>query len=194
MTTPSHHDIVAGLRRRDPQIVSWIYETYGPQVYRYLYRRLGDADLAQDAHGEVFVRLLERAAQYEDRGAPVAAWLFRLARDQAVTTLRRARRVVSLERDQWPLAVEDPVMMLEQVWDKEEMQQVLGRLPEHYRQILALRFEAGLSIEDAARQLGRSVSATKAVQHRAIKWIRERLGVEVELLPNPTRAYRPPMA
>ncbi|MEF3275104.1 MAG: sigma-70 family RNA polymerase sigma factor [Chloroflexus sp.] len=194
MTVPSHHDIVAGLRQRDPQIVSWLYETYGPQVYRYLYRRLGDTDLAQEAQGEVFVRLLERAPQYEDRGAPIAAWIFRLARDQAVTTLRRARRTVSLDREPRWLASSDPAEVYERAWEWEETQRVFRQLPARYQQILMLRFGAGLSLEETARHAGDSVAATKAVQHRAIKWLRTRMGIAPELVPNPNRAYRPPMA
>ncbi|RMD79993.1 MAG: sigma-70 family RNA polymerase sigma factor [Chloroflexi bacterium] len=59
MTVPSHHDLITGLQQRDLQTVSLIYETYGPRIYHSLRRRLGDPELARDAHSDVFVRLLE---------------------------------------------------------------------------------------------------------------------------------------
>ncbi len=192
MNSPSHHDIIAGLQQRDPQTVSWIYETYGPRVYHYLCRRLGDPDLARDAQSEVFVRLLERAAHYEDRGLPLTAWLFHLARNQAASVLRRDRRFVPLEAGDSEHDG-DPETLLAHQWDCEHLQHVLATLPDHYRRVLWLRFGYDLSLEETARQLGCTVSATKALQHRAMTLARQRVREQAEIIPNPRRTYQPPM-
>ncbi len=81
MSSLPPHDLIAAIRNRDPHALSWVYETYGPRLFSYLLRRLGDPDLARDAHHDVFVRFLERADTFEDRGVPLIAWLFRLARN-----------------------------------------------------------------------------------------------------------------
>ncbi len=193
MTVPSHHDLITGLQQRDPQIVSWIYETYGPRVYHYLCRRLGDAELARDAHSEVFIRLLERATHYEDRGLPLTAWLFHLARDQAANIRRRAGRFVPLEAGNTEHDG-DPETLLAPQWDWEHLQYVLAALPDHYRRVLWLRFGYDLSLEETARQLGCTVSAAKALQHRAMILARKLVREQPELIPNPRRTYQPPMA
>ncbi|WP_322488040.1 sigma-70 family RNA polymerase sigma factor [Chloroflexus sp.] len=193
MTVPSHHDIITGLQQRDPQTVSWIYETYGPRIYHYLCRRLGDPELARDAHSDVFVRLLERAAHYEDRGLPLTAWLFHLARDQAASMLRRDRRLVPLE-DGDSERNGDPEALLAHQWDWEHLQQVLAALPDHYRQVLWLRFGYALSLEATAQQLGCTVSAVKALQHRAMTLARKLVREQQEIIPNLRRTYTPPMA
>jgi DNA-directed RNA polymerase specialized sigma24 family protein len=54
-------------------VLSWVYATYGPCLYHYLLQRLGNPDLARDAQHDGFVRFLERAADVEDRGVPLAA-------------------------------------------------------------------------------------------------------------------------
>ena len=81
---PYSPDLVAGIRRRDPHVLSWVYATYSPRLYHYLLQRLGNLDLARDARHGVFIRFIERAADVEDRGVPLAASLFRLARNLTI--------------------------------------------------------------------------------------------------------------
>jgi len=94
MSSLPPHDLVAGIRSRDPHVLSWVYDTYGPRLFHYLLRRLGDPDLARDASHDVFVRFLERADTFEDRGVPLIAWLFRLARNLAIDVRRRCGRTI----------------------------------------------------------------------------------------------------
>ncbi len=204
MNQPSPADITAGLRSGNPQIVSWLYETYGPRLLRYLCRRVGDVELARDLHNEVFVRVLECAERYEDRGVPVSAWLYRIARDRATDTIRRAQRQRLPELDVDEVACAGPETTLEPAWERDSVQQALAQLPALYRQVLHLRFVYELSIEEAARQLGRTAAATKALQHRALVALRRQLvGAEQssaeasqppELTPDRQRTYSPPMA
>ncbi|OAN43796.1 hypothetical protein A6A03_17925, partial [Chloroflexus islandicus] len=134
-----------------------------------------------------------RANQYEDRGLPLTAWLFHLARDQAASVLRRAGRFVPLEAGESEHDG-DPEALLAHQWDWEHLQQVLTALPDHYRQVLWLRFGYDLSLEETARQLGCTVSATKALQHRAMTLARKLVYEQPEIIPNPRRTYTPPMA
>ncbi|WP_232218975.1 RNA polymerase sigma factor [Chloroflexus sp. Y-396-1] len=80
---PYSPDLIAGIRR-DPHVLSRGYETYSPRLSHYLLQRLGDPDLARDARHSVFIRFRERAADGEDRGVPLAASLFRLARNLTI--------------------------------------------------------------------------------------------------------------
>ncbi len=73
MSSPPPPDLVAGIRRRDSLVLSWVYATYSPRLYHYLLQRLGDPDLARDARHSVFIRFRERAADGEDRGVPLSA-------------------------------------------------------------------------------------------------------------------------
>lgn len=190
MTPPTHHDLVAGIRARDPHVIGWLYKTYAPRLYASLLRRVGDTDLAFDLHHEVFARLLERAPTFEDRGVPVGAWLFRVARDLVVDILRQRQRTVLL-----PLAtMADTTPDLDSLFvtesERQTLHEALSRLPEQYRPVLILRYQYQLTLPDIAHQLGRSQEATKAVLFRAVLALRK----QMQLLNADPIAPTPPMA
>ncbi len=172
-------------------MLSWVYETYGPRLYHYLLQRLGDPDRARDAHHDGFVRFLERAADGEDRGVPLAAWLFRLARNLAIDVRRRCGRTIPLSATFLTAYSDDEGQTsLDVLADSQELRLVLASLPPTYRQVL-LRFTYDLSLAETARQLGRSLGATKALQTRAVQLRRARLLLNVETV---ERSPTPPMA
>ena len=62
------------------------------QIQRYIASRLGDPVQAEDVCADVFVKVLESLARYEDRGWPFSAWLYRIAYARTMDMLRQARR------------------------------------------------------------------------------------------------------
>lgn len=190
MTPPTHHDLIVGLRARDPHIIAWLYTTYARRLYASILRRVGDPELAFDLHHEVFVRLIERAPTFEDRGVPVGAWLFRVARDLVVDVLRHPQRTVPLTGT----TVADTAPDLDSLFVAESEQQTLAvalqRLPDQYRQVLILRYEYQLALPDIAHQLGRSQAATKTLLYRAVLALRK----QMQVLSADLDTLAPPMA
>ena len=81
----SHHP----RQTHDPEALTEIYQRYHPVIYRYIYQRVRDIELAEDIASEVFVRMLEGINRFEDRGWPISAWLYRIARDRSIDIIRR---------------------------------------------------------------------------------------------------------
>lgn len=160
-------DIIRRAQAADPEALSAIYERYAPGLYRYIYYRIGDAEVARDLHADVFVRMLEGIAQYEDRGWSIGSWLYRIAHDRMIDRLRRNARVPFEPLDDWDAACPGPEANLEQQARKQIVQQALTHLPEPQRRVLTLRFMYDLSLQDTAIQMGRTVGSVKALQHRA---------------------------
>ena len=71
-------ELLARAKAFDHEALSLIYDRYCPAIYRYIYYRVNDADLAADLQAEVFLRMLEGIRKYEDRGWPLSAWLYRI--------------------------------------------------------------------------------------------------------------------
>ena len=71
--------------RRDPAAFGVLYERYVDRIYAYIYHRVGNMQEAEDLTARTFYRALDNLESYEDRGAPFAAWLFRIAQIFAVT-------------------------------------------------------------------------------------------------------------
>ncbi|ACL25188.1 RNA polymerase sigma factor [Chloroflexus aggregans] len=194
MQPPTHHTIVTGLHQRDPQIIGWLYTTYAPRLIGYFTRRLRDPDLARDLYHELFLRLLERAPTFTDRGVPIEAWLFRLAHDLVVDTHRRAGRSVPLTDAAHSAADDAVTLTCLHAADQAALYQAITTLPLTYRRVLTLRFRDNCSLADTALQLGLSLSATKALQRRAIACLRALLVTAPDDVPPSLPPYSPPMA
>ncbi len=190
MTHPTHHDLIVGLRARDPHVIEWLYTTYARRLYASILRRLGDPDLAFDLHHEVFARLIERAPTFEDRGVPVGAWLFRVARDLVVDVLRHPQRTVSLTGTTVTDTSSDLDSRFIAESDRQTLYVALQRLPDQYRQVLLLRYQYQLALPDIAHQLGRSQEATKTLLYRAVLALRK----QMQVLSTDSSTLTPPMA
>lgn len=148
--------------------VDWaaVYRESYPELVRFLYRKIWDADRAQELAQETFLRGLSQAPD-----DPVA-WLFRvagnLARDEARRATRRKRHLALLERE---VAVDGPVApdgsrLVEQDEEEARLRRALAQLTERDRDALLLR-EAGLSYREIAAQLGLAAGAMGTTLARA---------------------------
>ena len=146
------------------------YHRHAGAVWRYLARRLGDDDLAEDLTSEVFARLPRALGLYRPGATPFAAWLLRVARNAALDHLRRERSVPSPHVH--PAGEPPGPHELERLAG---LRSALAALPADQRQVVLLRLVAGLSPHEVADKLDRSVDAVHALQHRARRRLRRDL-------------------
>lgn len=165
-STP-HAELVRRAKAADPEAIAMIYERYAPGIYRYIYYRVGDPEQARDIQSDVFVKMLEGIGLYEDRGWPISAWLYRIAHARTVDAMRRGGRHQQVPLEPWNLLADGPDEGVEQSADCAAVRRAFARLGDSHRQVLTLRFVYSLSLEESARQLGRSVGSVKSLQHRA---------------------------
>ncbi len=78
-------------REKENRLAS-LYDEYFDKIARYIYARLGDRNEAEDLAGEVFLKALESLKSYKERGIPMQAWLYRIARNVSVDHLRKRGR------------------------------------------------------------------------------------------------------
>jgi RNA polymerase sigma-70 factor, ECF subfamily len=173
-----------------------LYERHFGSVYAYLVTQEHPAE-AEDLTAQVFLRALEALPRYRWMGVSVRAWLHRIASNLLVDAHRRRVRRPSAPLDQdlpdrTPAAApEDWVLHQER---GQEVRGALDGLPEAHRQVLALKFVAGLSNAEVGAVLGRSEGAIKAVQHAALDSLRRYLAhrVGVDAHPPPRRRRHSP--
>lgn len=169
--TRKHTDteLINRAKSADPKALATIYERYASAIYRYIYYRVGDPELAEDLRAEVFLRMLEGIDRYEDRGWPISAWLYRIARDRTIDTLRRRYKRPQLPLETWSGTCDGPEGAVELQLDYEEVRQSINYLTESQRQVILLRFMCELSVQEVAEKLGRTEGAVKALQHRGLQ-------------------------
>ncbi len=164
------------LAQRDPAAFAPLYEHYADDVYRYCYRRLGNPEAAADATSRVFARALSALPRYHDRS--FRSWLFTIAHHTVVDAWRTTRFEARLDltagrADPGP----SPEEMAMRQDAGREVRALLGQLPSDQRHVVELRL-AGLTNQEMAATLGRSVAATKMLQVRALARLRTLLGPE----------------
>jgi RNA polymerase sigma-70 factor (ECF subfamily) len=176
--------------RSDPDAFAGLYDLYVERIYRYAFRRLGTHEDAEDVTAHTFYRALERLDRYEWRGLPFGAWLFRIAHNLIVDRRRAGTGPISLDgmrRGDRSLGdgigPPDPdggipdARLLEQE-DRDAAWAAVATLPPLQRRAVTLRFGRDLSHAEVGVIIGRSEAATKQLIYRAMKTLRERLGVE----------------
>ena len=155
--------------------IAKLYETHFERVARYILLRIGDEAEAEDLASEVFVRALRAADSYKDTGAPMEAWLFKIAHNIVVDHLRRrSRRPPPVPIDEaFSLSGNDnPAEEVERQQSLAEMREALSGLSEAQQKVLALRFGAELSAEEVAAMLGKKAGAVREMQSAAVKKLR----------------------
>ena len=169
MSIPSTDaDLVVRAKAADHQALTTIYERYSPAIYRYIYYRVGDAEMAEDIRADVFVRMLEGMGRYEDRGWPLSAWLYRIAHDRTIDTLRRRRSRPQLPLEAWNGTEDGPETTFDVQLDREELHRTIDQLTDDQRLVIRMRFLQEMTVQEVADAMGRSLGAIKALQHRGI--------------------------
>jgi RNA polymerase sigma-70 factor (ECF subfamily) len=150
--------------RKDPARFGELYERHFEMVYAFVLRRVRERAAAEDLTADVFQRALASLPRFEWRGAPFAAWLYRIAANAVATHFEKAARQVSAPADPPPLEVER-----EEVEHRARLFRLVDGLPEVQRRVIRLRFAEEKSIREIARSLGKTEGAVKQLQLRALK-------------------------
>lgn len=172
-------ELVRRAQQFDQEALSWLYQHFYPKLYNYGYLQLGDTHLAEDLASEVLLRVLERLQEYRFRGLPVAAWVFRIARNYIIDQHRRRQRRPQVPLfDGIPDAEDSPHDLAERALAQRELHLAMRHLTEEQRQVIILKFIEGMDNASVARVLGRSEGAVKSLQHRALVSLRKMLSPE----------------
>jgi RNA polymerase sigma-70 factor (ECF subfamily) len=168
--------LVERLKALEPDAVRQLYAEHADALYRYALYQTSDPAVAEDIVAEVFLRFLENVSSYEYRGRPVAAWLFRTARNLALDHHRRKLRrpTTGLEGVDLP-AADDPLERAEVRLSAAELAVALEALTPEQREVIALRFVEGYDTARVAALLQKSEGAIKSLQHRALGALRRAL-------------------
>ena len=162
--------VVNAAKRGDQDALSELYEHYFQGVYRYVASRLASTEDAEDVTEEVFLRVIHNLGSFSWRGLPFGAWLFRIARNEVVSHVRRQKsRGAQTELTELiPDSSQDHSILIEHQLTMVEVRKATEQLPEAQRQVIALRFGAGLSVAETAEALKKTENNVKVLQHKAI--------------------------
>jgi len=156
--------------QRDPSRFMDLYRMHFDRVYAYVARRVATRSDAQDLTAEVFQQALAGLGQFEWRGVPFAAWLYRIAANAIMDHHRRSLR------DRHVVPNEEPVTEgCENAERRASLYRAVRELAPDQRCVIEMRFAEDRSIAEIAAALGRSEGAVKQLQFRGLETLRTRL-------------------
>ncbi len=158
--------------QKDPRRFADLYEANFERVYAFIARRVHHRADVEDLTAEVFHHALANLPKFEWRGAPFAAWLYRIASNAIADRWKRA------SREHLNPATDDPPdprgeNSPDEIEKRGRLFRLVAGLPRDQRAVIEMRFAAGKSIAEIARELGRTVGAVKQLQFRAIRALRD---------------------
>jgi RNA polymerase sigma-70 factor (ECF subfamily) len=176
--------LVQGLRQRDPELLDRLIEQYQYRLFRYLLYITGSPERAEDFFQEVWIRVLERGHQYDGK-FKFEAWLFTIARN-LVIDWQRQKKAVSLDSMMDPEEgkgfeivdekAESPLQLFLQNESQDRVQASLERLPVAYREVLLLRFQEEMQLDEIAKIQATPISTVKSRLYRGLDALKGLLG------------------
>jgi RNA polymerase sigma-70 factor, ECF subfamily len=149
-----------------------LYRSARDDVYAYVMTLLRDPAAAEDVTALAFERAYRRRRTFDRRRGEERAWLFGIARNAALDELRRRRRVAALVFEPDSLTGADEFGESDATLRRAVVRSALASLPPRERELIALKFHAGLTNAELARVLGVSESNAGTRLHRTLEKLR----------------------
>lgn len=156
--------------KEDPRSFEPLYNKYYEQIFRYIYQRMDDKDMAHDITSQVFLKAMNNIQKYEYRGVPFASWLYRIAKSELYQSFRdeKATRTVNVET----VSLSDMIEEIEEDISEESrtvLLKAIAELSEDEVQMIEMRFFEKRSFKEIGDILEITENNAKVKAHRIIQ-------------------------
>ncbi|MEJ2487089.1 MAG: sigma-70 family RNA polymerase sigma factor [Anaerolineales bacterium] len=172
----SDEDALSRAAQGDSDAVGVLYDRYVERIYNYIYYRTSNQHDAEDLTSRVFTRAIKHITNYEDRGLPFSAWLYRIAHNLVANWHRdnSRRQVVGLDESfNISGTQEQPETLVVRSEEENFLMGLVSNLPEDRQQLLILKFVDHLSNAEIGEIMGRTEGAIKSLYHRTLISLRD---------------------
>jgi RNA polymerase sigma-70 factor (ECF subfamily) len=153
-----------------------IYDRYFDTVFRFVYFRVGNRQLAEDLTADTFLRSLGRIGSFTWQGRDLGAWLVTIARNLVADHFKSGRYrlevttgdVLDAEREDRCPEGRPESAVVDHITNVELLKAVKQLNPEQ-QECIVLRFLQGFSVAETAQAMGKNEGAIKALQYRAVR-------------------------
>lgn len=172
---------LVALAGSDQEAFGEIYERYVTRIYNYVYYRTGNNHDAEDITAKVFFRAMAHIRNYEDKGVPFQAWLYRIAHNLVANFHRdeSRRKVIPLD-DYLALSLKSdaPDRQAEHNEEQALLMNVIRKLPAERQQLLVLKFVQDKSNAEIGEIMNRTEGAIKSLYHRTLLALRDEMQLQ----------------
>jgi len=160
--------------KQDPEVFGLIYEKYYKPVFLFINRRTGDSEATADITSQVFLKAMLSVQQWQFKGLPFSAWLFRIATNQVNEYYRNisTKRTVSLRIEHASLLLDD-IEVDAGIDPIDLIPKLINQLEEDEIELIELRYFEQRSFKEVAFILNITEGNAKVRVHRVLKKLKK---------------------
>lgn len=179
MNVGTDQDLLHKSQSGDLKALGEIYDLYNQGLYRYAMRLLGDDSMAEDCVSETFSRFLQALQQRKGPKDHLQAYLYRIAHNW-ITDCYRRKDFSSTPVQEETSNPSEPGVEVQSILkaEKETVRRALQQLPPNQRLVITLRYFEECDNETISAALHKPVGAIKALQHRGLMNLRNKLSLK----------------
>lgn len=169
-------ELVQQAQQGDDDAFARLYRQNFDAVYRFIYFRTGQRELAEDLASDTFLRAFQRISSFTWQGKSVGAWLITIAHNLVADYYKSGRRRLELNSEMHDINHDradpgpegNPEMATISHLTNLTLLDAVKKLNPEQQQCIILRFLNGLSVAETAQMMGKNEGAIKALQYRAV--------------------------
>lgn len=153
------------------------YEEYMPKIFRYVYSKVSDRELAEDLVSEISLKALEHFDSY-DESKPFGGWFYGIARNHVIDHYKKYKKLQHASLDELENVMPDksnPAADTERALSNERLQSALVKLSDDKKELVTLRYLSGYSYKEIGQMFGKEENTVKVATHRAVAELKKML-------------------
>ena len=163
-------------RSEHRSLIGDLFERHQKEIFRYFYYRIGDPHIAEDLTSEVFLRALQALPDLRIKPISFQAWLFQIARNLSIDHYRKTKgREERILEEQMNHSTDHAERTVDLGLTGQKLRDALAELPAAQRDVIIMRFVAGMPVREVATVLEKSEDAIKSLQRRGLQALRDKL-------------------
>lgn len=156
-----------------------LYKKYHEPIFRYIYQRMDDKEMAFDITNNVFIKALANIKKYKFKGVPFSAWLFRIAKSELYQAFKdkKAERTINVDTEHLNQIAEELNDNEDRELLKKQLLNQISTLPETDLQLIELRFFEDRSFREIGEILEMTENNAKVKCFRALQKLKKQLNI-----------------
>ena len=178
MTYDDEDSLVKAVQRFEERALIEVYDRYNSAIYRYAFRLTGDQSLTEECVSETFLRFLKSVKQGKRINTRLQAYLYRIAHNYIVDIYRAKVNLNNDNIDDVEVAdtrIETVQESVEKRIEIERIRKSMIALTYDQQQAVYLNVFEGYSVQEIAQFMGKPAGVVKALLHRGLKNLRNRI-------------------
>lgn len=176
---PEESRLVRQAKSGNAEAFVQLYEAYVDRVYRYVYFRVIDNELAESITPRVFIKAWQVLDRYHSYGSPFIIWLYKIASNQIIEHFYTHPKALKPDGFLW--SIEDRVFdkNVKDMFDLQAIRDALQFLNDEEQQVLTLKFISGVSTNEVAHIMGKPISTVQNLLMYALQKVAKHMDEKV---------------